>query len=335
MKETTILDPKTFSDWAYLAIKKHFKKTIKHETDVLKDKDPEALHQMRVGMRRLRTAVTGFAPAISLPKAAKEQKIAKVAQRLGELRDLDVLKDSLENQYLPALPTQEQDALKKVLTTVEKQRQKSLEQVQKTLNHQPYQKLKQGFQDWLEQPSYGTLAEFSIYEILPDLLLPSVSKLFLDPAWLVGVKLKAGEIEDVPNALDAETVAQLLDAQGDILHGLRKQAKRVRYQMELFTDFYGSTYEDYLEDIKNIQSILGQIQDSFVLGEFLTDTLDSRITEKLPTLAAQLNESRYQAWQEWQPLQQRYLNLQIRKDLHQALLQPVAKADHSVYKDLA
>jgi len=92
--------------------------------------------------------------------------------------------------------------------------------------------------------------------------------------------------------------------------------------MELFTDFYGSTYEDYLKDIKEIQSLLGQIQDSFVLAEFLTDALDSEMTEQLPTLAAQLTEARYRAWQEWQPLQERYLNLQTRKDLHQVVLQP-------------
>jgi len=319
--EPKILDPKTFGYWAYLAIKKHFHKTIKHETDVLEDKDPEALHQMRVGMRRLRTAVTGFAPALLLPKVAKEEKIAKVARRLGELRDLDVLQDALQNQYLPALPTQEQDTLKKVLGTLEKRRQKSLEQVQTTLKGQSYQKLKQAFQAYIDQPTYGELAEISIYEVLPDLLLPSLSKLFLHSAWLVGVKLEAGEI-DVPSALNSEIVVQLLNTHGDILHSLRKQAKRVRYQMELFTDFYGSTYEDYLKDIKEIQSLLGQIQDSFVLAEFLTDALDSEMTEQLPTLAAQLTEARYRAWQEWQPLQERYLNLQTRKDLHQVVLQP-------------
>jgi CHAD domain-containing protein len=319
--EPKILDPKTFGYWAYLAIKKHFHKTIKHETDVLEDKDPEALHQMRVGMRRLRTAVTGFAPALLLPKAAKEEKIAKVARRLGELRDLDVLQDALQNQYLPALPTQEQDTLKKVLGTLEKRRQKSLEQVQTTLKGQSYQKLKQAFQAYIDQPTYGELAEISIYEVLPDLLLPSLSKLFLHPAWLVGVKLEAGAI-DVPSALNSEIVVQLLNTHGDILHSLRKQAKRVRYQMELFTDFYGSTYEDYLKDIKEIQSLLGKIQDSFVLAEFLTDALDSEMTEQLPTLAAQLTEARYRAWQEWQPLQERYLNPQTRKDVHQVVLQP-------------
>ena len=326
MTKTTIPDPKTFGDWANLALDKHFQKTIKHETDVLKDRDPEALHQMRVGMRRLRTAVTGFAPALSLPKAAQEKKIAKIARRLGELRDLDVLQDTLKNHYLPALPKQEQDALKKVLATLEKQRQKTLEQVQTTLKAHGYQKLKQAFKDWLKQPTYGEFAEISIYDILPDLLLPPVSEFLLHPAWLVGVKIEAGEI-DIPGSLTSDQVVKLLNEHGDVVHSLRKQAKRVRYQMELFTDFYGSTYEDHLKNIKDIQSILGEIQDSFVLAAFLTDTLDTEITDQLPTLAAQLTEARYQAWQAWQPLQQRYLNAQTRKDLHQTVLQPVSTED--------
>lgn len=326
MTKTTIPDPKTFGDWANLALDKHFQKTIKHETDVLKDRDPEALHQMRVGMRRLRTAVTGFAPALSLPKAAQEKKIAKIARRLGELRDLDVLQDTLKNQYLPALPKQEQDALKKVLATLEKQRQKTLEQVQTTLKAHGYQKLKQAFKDWLKQPTYGDFAEISIYDIMPDLLLPPVSEFLLHPAWLVGVKIEAGEI-DVPGSLTSDQVVKLLNEHGDVFHSLRKQSKRVRYQMELFTDFYGSTYEDHLKNIKDIQSILGEIQDIFVLAAFLTDTLDTEITDQLPTLAAQLTEARYQAWQAWQPLQQRYLNAQTRKDLHQTVLQPVSTED--------
>ncbi|MCA1993456.1 MAG: CHAD domain-containing protein, partial [Coleofasciculus sp. S288] len=229
-----------------------------------------------------------------------------------------------KTQYLPALPTKEQDALKKVLATLEKQRQKILEQVRTTLKEERYQKLKQALKGWIEQPIYGELAEIPLDEILPDLLLPPVSKLLLHPAWLVGVTLEGGTI-DVPSTLNSEIVVQLLGAHGDMLHSLRKQAKRVRYQMELFTDCYGDTYEDYLKEIKEIQQLLGEIQDSFVLAEFLTNALDSQITEQLPTLAAQLTERRYQAWQEWHSLQQRYLNPQTRKELYQTLLQPVYK----------
>lgn len=319
MKKQKKKAAKTLGDWAYLAIKKHLDYTLKYEADVLKDTDPEALHQMRVGMRRLRTAINGFAPALDLPKSAQEQKIAKIARQLGELRDLDVLQETLQTQ-ISLLPTEEQDVLKKVLASLDKQRQKTLRKVQKTLKSSTYQKLKAAFQDWLEEPTYGELAELSIYEVLPDLLLPSISQLFLHPAWLVGVKLNAGEIE-IPANLDSEQVRQLLDTHGDSVHSLRKQAKRVRYQMELFTDFYADTYKRYLKDIKEIQSLLGEIQDSFVLAEFLSEV--NADMAKLPILAAQLTETRYQVWQKWQSLQQRYLNFEVRKDFHASILEPV------------
>lgn len=328
MITTASADPKLFGYWAYLAIEKHFQRTVQYETDVLKDKDPEALHQMRVGMRRLRTVVSGFAPALVLPKAAREKKIAKVARRLGQLRDLDIMQDALQNQYLPTLPNSEQKIGKKVLATLEKRRHQVLVQVQKTLNDKPYQEMKLAFQDWLQTPTYGIFAEFPIDQILPDLLLPFVSQFFLHPAWLMGVHFSDGQ-KQVAQDLSLEDVVELFSVQGSVLHSLRKQAKRVRYQMELFTDFYETPYQDYVKEIKSIQRILGQIQDSFVLAEFLSDCLHSEIKKKLPTLVEQLSGDRYQLWQEWRSLQERYLDPQTRKDLRLIVVHPVESATHT------
>ncbi|MEQ8384310.1 MAG: CHAD domain-containing protein [Coleofasciculus sp. A1-SPW-01] len=328
MITTASSDPKLFGYWAYLAIEKHFQRTVQYETDVLKDKDPEALHQMRVGMRRLRTVVSGFAPALVLPKAAREKKIAKVARRLGQLRDLDIMQDALQNQYLPTLPNSEQKIGKKVLATLEKRRHQVLVQVQKTLKDKPYQEMKRAFQDWLQTPTYGIFAEFPIDQILPDLLLPFVSQFFLHPAWLMGVHFSDGQ-KQLAQDLSLEDVVELFSVQGSVLHSLRKQAKRVRYQMELFTDFYETPYQDYVKEIKSIQRILGQIQDSFVLAEFLSDCLHSEIKKKLPTLVEQLSGDRYQLWQEWRSLQERYLHPQTRKELRLIVIHPVESATYT------
>jgi len=45
--------------------------------------------------------------------------------------------------------------------------------------------------------------------------------------------------------------------------------------------------------VKAVQEILGQMQDSFVLAEFLTDVLQSKIKRLLPTLAEQLAQTSY------------------------------------------
>jgi CHAD domain-containing protein len=312
---------KTLGDWASLAIKKHLQKVIKHEDDVLEDRDPEALHQMRVGMRRLRSAIKGFAPVLSLPKQSREQKIGKIARRLGTLRDLDVLRETLQDRYKPALPPKEQKSLETALDYLTQQRRQDLAQVQKTLEKQQYQSLKQSLKQWLKQPTYQEIAQMPIQEVLPDLLLPEVSRLLLHPGWLVGTKVEQGEIEF--QELDNKMVEQQLADRGPLLHNLRKETKRIRYQMELFTDFYGQPYTGYLEDIKAVQEILGQIQDSFVLSEFLTDVLKSEVKSVLPTLADRLAQTNYQAWQQWQPIQQRFLRSDTRQGLHLAILQPV------------
>ena len=134
---------KTLGDWASIAIGKHLQKVVKHENDVLTDKNPEDLHQMRVGMRRLRSAITGFSPALKLPKSATEKKIGKIARTLGLLRDLDVLGDALENDYKPSLPAKEQKYLQKALLHLHKQRHSALVEVKETLHSKRYKLLKE------------------------------------------------------------------------------------------------------------------------------------------------------------------------------------------------
>ncbi len=319
----------TLGDAAAHAIEKYFRKTIAHEADVLKDKDAEELHQMRVGLRRLRSAVTGFAPVLDFPKQAKEHKIGKVGRILGTLRDLDVMLESLQNRYYPNLPADEQKILDQVLLHLLKQRRRALKGVRAVLEHKSYQLLKKAIEDWLENPQFLAISNLPIAEVLPDLLLPQVSEFFLHPAWLLGTEYQDGKVK-VCDDLNAEAVEHKLATEGTILHDLRKQAKRVRYLMNLFGNFYGEAYEVYVEDVKSIQECLGDIQDSEVLGEFLTDFLECDIEKELPKLAGILADNRYAAWGKWQILQSRYLSAEIRQGLRSVLIHPVLTDDANV-----
>lgn len=312
----------TLRHYACDAIQKHFKKTLKWETAVKKDKDPEALHQMRVGMRRLRTAVTGFCAVVHLPKAASDKNIGKIARRLGNLRDLDVLKETLENFERSHLPRKEQESLKTALDALAKQRQEALADVKSTLKNERYKSLKQTLKQWLEEPSYQPLASLPIQQVLPDLLLPEVSEFFLHPGWLIGSQVEGAEIIISKN-WDSQKVEQELATNGDTLHSLRKQAKRLRYQMELFSDLYGESYTACLAEVKSIQEILGGMQDSIVLAEWLADVFKSEIHAELPTLASLLAQNRYKLWQQWQPLQQQYLKTETRQGFHLTIMHPV------------
>jgi len=120
MKISSEISIKTLGETAHQAIEKHFTKTIKWEKAVKKDEDPEPLHQMRVGMRRLRTAVSKFEKYLDLPKSVTDKNIGKFARTLGSLRDLDILKESLEKNYKPHVLEKEQKYLETAFTELDK-----------------------------------------------------------------------------------------------------------------------------------------------------------------------------------------------------------------------
>ena len=310
----------TFGDWGKLAIKKHFTKILKHEAAVLKDKDPEELHQMRVGIRRLRSAMIGFAPAIALPKTSTEQIAAKIGKVLGKLRDLDVLQLAIETEYIPNLPSSEQKYLAKASKVITKKRVKAFKQVKSTLKGKTYQSFKQGLKAWLKKPTYTAIAATKIELVLADLLLPQVSQLLLNPGWFVGVDFIEGEI-NWEQKKSLENVGDLLEQKEKVLHGLRKEAKKTRYNMALFTQFYGRQFPDYLQKIKNIQEITGTIQDCFVLKSFLKQMFNSDLERYLPNLVQQFKQKRYQKWQEWESLQHQFLDLTTRHEFQKAIVE--------------
>ncbi|MFM7407286.1 MAG: CHAD domain-containing protein [Cuspidothrix sp.] len=310
---------KTLGETAHQAIEKHFIKTIKWEKAVKKDEDPEALHQMRVGMRRLRTAVSRFEKYLHLPKTITDKNIGKLARILGSLRDLDVLQEIIENNYKPHLLSQEQSSLKTAFSALHKQRENALAEVHKMFKDQSYKSFKNDCENWLKHPHYHSFASIPIYHVLPDLLSPEISQFCLHPGWLIGTKIIESAIE-IETKLTPHELESHLKTEGEILHSLRKQAKRLRYQMELFTELYDQSFAAYIHDVKSIQEILGMIQDNMVLHQCLENIFKSELKTELSGLMTLLAANRYQLWQQWQPLQERYLQADTRYNLHSVVL---------------
>lgn len=303
---------KTFGDWAVVAIARHYRKMLKHEEGVLRDDDPEELHQMRVGMRRLRTAIAGFTEAIILPKRMQAKRVGMIARSLGSLRDLDVQQEKLKQWGQTDLPAVEQKQLRMVQDTLHKQRQKTFKEIRLILKGDSYEALKQGLEDWLQRPQLTAIAALPIQDVLPDLLLPTLSQFFIHPAWLVNTKVKENGERVLIEDLTSSQIDLILENQESILHDLRKQAKQTRYQLELFTDFYDRDYQEMIKSIKAIQEILGDINDSMVLRAWLDKICEGKALLWLPVLIEKIQGDRLQKWQAWQPLQQTFLNPQQR-----------------------
>jgi CHAD domain-containing protein len=307
---------KTLGNSAYQAIAKHYKKFVKREAEVYQTKDPEQLHQMRVELRRLRTAMQVFAPVVKLPSSLQNKQLSKVARCLGAVRDLDVLLDRLQNNYLTILPDNEAKHLQELVHKLQKQRDKANHQVKVMLESEAYQEGKQTLQAWLDRPKYRAIASIPLPYAFPTLLLPLLSQLLLHPGWFVGVEFFASA-----HRFLSVDYAYLVSHQSE-LHDLRKNIKQVRYQAEFFLEFYGDDFAQRVNDFAKAQTILGYMQDRFVLNGILLQMLKIELTEAMPTLAEILIQHQVEDWQSWHQMQQNYLNPEFRNLLYQTMISP-------------
>lgn len=325
MKSQSLSLSVPLGEFACQIIQKNFHRFSDQEKAVLKDKDSEPLHQMRVGMRRLRIAIKVFTSAMVLPSVVCEQSIGKIAKWLGKTRDFDVLQDTLLTRYQPALLASELAKFQPVLHHLTQRRRRSFRELKTILKDDRYRMLCQAIQEWLEMPNYTPMGHLPVVQVLPDLLLPLVCQLLLHPGWLVGATMQAGAVQLIP--LDeVEALRCDLEQQNSILHDLRKVIKGVRYQAEFFSDFYESTYLHRIEDWKTIQDRLGGLQDQMVLCRFLNSTLGDTWMQDLPTIAHMIQQEKTEFWYHWQPLQREYLNLDFRRSLRLLFNQPLDSA---------
>jgi CHAD domain-containing protein len=314
-------EAKTLGDWAKIAIHQHYQKILNHEALVLKDKDPEELHQMRVGMRRLRTAIAGFSCAVILPKSVDERKVGKIATMLGQLRDLDVLEETLTTIYLPELSKTEQKKLETLFIKIKKRRKTIAKIVKDILHKNIYQDFKKDLNTWLEKPVYTAIASLPMEHILPDLLSPQISAFLLHPGWIVGSHFNKSE-----NMIDfnfpTKRLEDLSHHEEITLHSLRKEAKRTRYLMELLLSFYGENYQEMLKKIKQVQEVLGEIQDGFVLRQVLGQVYGHDLQKILPIMAQKIREHRLQNGLQWEELRQFFLSPDHRNQLRLSIHSP-------------
>jgi CHAD domain-containing protein len=311
----------TLDEYLYPAIQKQYIAILTHETDVIDDGDVEAVHQMRVSLRRLRSWLQILTPILDVPKVMGNKSIGKIAKILGKVRDLDVLQDICKT-YQVDLPPTEQVDLDEVISSIGKRRRKALIKVHSMLEGKEYQYFKIAINNWLNHPRYTSTISVPIGEILPALTLSVVGQLLLNPGWWIDTNL------DPTTATEADLSAAIL-THGTDLHSLRKQIKATRYLMELFVDRYPPQYIDYLQDLKQIHKLLGNIQDGVVLDRFVQGVLGKRAASKLPTLYAQIDRDRQLNWQAWQPIQHRYQQSTIGQELQLLLIQGIIKDSRS------
>jgi CHAD domain-containing protein len=305
----------TLADYIYPAIQKEYVTILTLESKVLADDDVEAIHQMRVSLRRLRSQIQSFGCILDIPTVMGEKQIGKIAKALGKVRDLDVLKKTCKSRKIN-LPDTEKVQIDKVLATIIKRRRKEILKVKLMLKDRDYQYFKLGINNWLNNPQYLPTATVAVGSILPELLLPAIGKLFIDPSWWIDLDLDSGIAPEL-------AVSQLLLIHGEVFHNFRKQVKATRYLMEIFVDRYPSRYQEYLKDIKQIHQLFGNIQDNLVLDKFVRKVLGKQAPTKLPTFYERIDRSNYLSWHSWQPIQSQYRQLATKQEFNLFLIQDI------------
>jgi CHAD domain-containing protein len=289
----------TIADYFYLAIQTQYIAIATHEAEAIDSFAPEAIHQMRVNLRKMRSTIAAGDYLLKLPESCQDRPIGKIARTLGKLRDKDVLIASC-SRYRSDLPDKECNALDRAMEIISIDRQQSIAKVREIFTQKKYRRFKLSINNWLNEPEYTVTQTIPLTEILPDLILARIGRLFIHPAWYI-----------IPESIDLESLADLMDTH----HDLRKQIKATRYLLEIFSDINPPIYHQFILDLKQAQKYLGRIQDCLALDRYLADNLGKKAYLKLTTLKQQLTAESSEYWQRWHQIQQHYRDAGIKHDL--------------------
>jgi CHAD domain-containing protein len=228
------------------------------------DKDPEHVHQLRVGTRRARAALEIF--SLCLPRKTRKRAakcLKQIRRAAGAARDWDVFKETLTVRLLRA-----------------------------RMDHRPGLDFLLGYgtgqraaaQETLEQT--GGLAQADLDELVPDTLAA-----VRDPD-----APDIRTLQDLARPMLLRLVHELETAAGgdlkeyEHLHQVRILGKQLRYAMEVFESCFADPYRDeYYPAVEQMQEILGRANDSYVAAQ------------RLECLRARLMAERPRQWKRYQP----------------------------------
>lgn len=251
------LDPAQSVGSAFQAIARScLAQILANQAAALDGVDPEGVHQMRVGVRRLRSAMSVFAKALSGPETeviARELKW--FLGRLGPARDMDVF---LSDILAPVVAYFSDDpAMAGLEQLAEQRRTEEYRRVSTLLKSTRFTRMslrlgrwieKSGWRDDDDQRSRG-------WELRPVVAL----------AAKVLAKRHA-RLRTAGHNIEQLSVADL--------HRLRIQVKKQRYAVEYFRGLFPRPRTGrYLRALKHLQDSLGYLNDAAVAERLVADVL--------------------------------------------------------------
>ncbi len=211
---------------------------------------PEAVHQMRVALRRLRTAMTLFEPVVV--DDAHPRLVAELKWLAGELdlaRDIDVL---IEDTFRPAAQRlHDQIGMAGLGERLLKARTKAYDRVIEVLAQPRHRNLVLDMAAWIDCGRWADPAD-PVHGPLADRPVEQLAREGLD-----GLRREIKRRGRRLQSLDPER-----------RHKLRIRAKRLRYALEFFAGLYADRREQrrraMLAALRRLQDSLGALNDMAV-----------------------------------------------------------------------
>ena len=274
-----------FSERLKSILQKQLRDILLHDPGTRLGKDPEELHQMRVGIRRFR-ALLRTARALLEPEwyASLQEELRWLGTMLGTVRDQDVLLDRLYTEA-HALPPAERKTFERLLTTFETHRSEARRQLLDALRSDRYLDLLGRLERAAQVPALRDAPESSLMHIAAQEFKELV---------------KAGKRGNG-------------DPSDHELHQLRIRTKRTRYVAELALETMGKPAIRFVRQTKRNQDLLGDHQDAVFTEERLRQLLQTTrgvktafaIGQIIERLRARRRRTRAMFPREWAKLKKR------------------------------
>jgi triphosphatase len=203
---------------------------------VLETDDPDAAHQLRIGLRRLRSALRAFRPLADTPALRElDGRAQALARCAGELRDADVL---IEEIYTPVAGVmQDTAALAGLRALLLAHRTQARKKVRAELCGERWSVLQLHFAVWPRT-----------IEDADQLSLPvaKFARTALRKRWR--------KVADSGERLDELSVEDR--------HAMRKALKALRYTAEFFATLYSdASTRPFVREIRSLQEVFGYLTD--------------------------------------------------------------------------
>ncbi|HKF76812.1 MAG TPA: CYTH and CHAD domain-containing protein [Candidatus Dormibacteraeota bacterium] len=263
---------------------------LRHDPRVRVGGDPEDVHQMRVGTRRLRSHLRTFRPLLDREWTdSLRDELGWLAGELGVVRDAEVLLERLR-ELARQLPDVDQRAVRALLRELEASVEAGRARLLEAISSQRYYDLLERLVAAADHPVPNPEAPERLDAPAPAALLPLARRPWRALATAV-------------RALDAHP-------DDDDLHRIRILAKRVRYAAEAVTPAVGGGAGRLARLAAGLQTVLGEHQDSVVARAWLRSAARGQrrafVAGQLSALEAGIGAAARRSWpQAWRQLARR------------------------------